>query len=68
MPEQEATIQCVAVDPNGMYLAAVNNIGHCHIWTLTHDSQTGSCVPKPKHKILAHRRQALRCKFSADSS
>ncbi|XP_065199469.1 target of rapamycin complex subunit lst8 isoform X2 [Planococcus citri] len=68
IPEQEATIQCVAVDPQGLYLAAVNNMGHCHIWSLSHDSQLGGVQLKPKHKILAHTRQALRCKFSPDSS
>lgn len=65
---QEATIQCVSIDRNGKYLAAVNNMGHCHIWSLFHDSQNNILLLKPMHQIVSHPRQALRCKFSPDSS
>lgn len=67
IPEPEATIQCVSIDPNGNYLAAVNNMGHCHVWSLSEDTQTGNVQLQPKHQIVAHPRQALRCKFSPDS-
>lgn len=67
IPEHEATIQCVAVDPNGKYLAAVNNQGRCHIWSLFYDFPGESLQLKPQNEILAHTRQALKCKFSPDS-
>ncbi|KAK7573855.1 hypothetical protein V9T40_011046 [Parthenolecanium corni] len=68
LPEPEATIQCVAIDPSGTYLAAVNNAGRCHVWNLSTNAPNGTLELKPKHQITAHLRQALRCKFSPDSS
>ncbi|XP_044732840.1 target of rapamycin complex subunit lst8 [Chrysoperla carnea] len=69
IPEPEASIQSICIDPDGQFMAAVNNKGHCYIWSLT--SGDGDDEPtklNPKHKIEAHKRYALRCKFSPDSS
>ncbi|XP_075220001.1 target of rapamycin complex subunit LST8-like [Lycorma delicatula] len=66
-PEAEASIQAVTIDPEGAYMAAVNNKGHCYIWSLTGGVTEEPTKLNPKHKIEAHRRYALNCKFSPDS-
>lgn len=67
VPEVEASVQDVAISPDGMFLAAVNNRGNCYIWTLMSSSDTHLSTLQPKQKIEAHKRYALRCKFSPDS-
>lgn len=68
VPEVEASVQDVAISPDGMFLAAVNNRGNCYIWTLMSNSDTHLSTLQPKQKIEAHKRYALRCKFSPDSN
>uniref|UniRef100_A0A2M4ATI3 Target of rapamycin complex subunit lst8 n=1 Tax=Anopheles triannulatus TaxID=58253 RepID=A0A2M4ATI3_9DIPT len=73
MPEVECSMQDVAVSPNGAFMAAVTNRGGCFIWTLSSWNEplgTASTLTRwqPQHKIQAHERYALRCKFSPDSS
>lgn len=63
-----ASVQDVAISPDGMYMAAVNNKGNCYIWTLSTNSDTHLSNLQPKQKIEAHKRYAVRCKFSPDSS
>lgn len=67
VPEVDASIQDIAISPNGEYMAAVNNKGNCYIWSMcvTKDSQLS--LPQAKLKIEAHKKFALRCKFSPDS-
>lgn len=67
VPEVDASVQDVAISPDGLYMAAVNNKGNCYIWTLL-SSNASLSVLHPKQKIEAHKRYALRCKFSPDSS
>ncbi|XP_039292805.1 target of rapamycin complex subunit lst8 [Nilaparvata lugens] len=67
IPEAEASIQSISIDPDGTHMAAVNNKGHCYIWSLTGGVAEEPTKLNPKHKIEAHRRYALRCKFSPDS-
>lgn len=70
IPEVEASIQDIAISPNGQYMAAVNNKGICYIWSLsnTANSETQLTQTDPKLRIEAHKKYALRCKFSPDSS
>ncbi|XP_054270856.1 target of rapamycin complex subunit lst8 [Macrosteles quadrilineatus] len=67
IPEAEASIQSVAIDPEGSYMAAVNNKGHCYIWSLSGGMEQQTKL-NPKQKIEAHSRYALKCKFSPDST
>lgn len=68
VPEVDASVQDVAISPDGQYMAAVNNKGNCYIWTLSSNNDNQLSVMQPKQKIEAHKRYALRCKFSPDSS
>lgn len=68
IPEAEASIQSVAIDPEGSYMAAVNNKGHCYIWSLSGGVKEEPTKLNPKQKIEAHQRYALKCKFSPDST
>lgn len=67
VPEVEASVQDVAISPDGQFMAAVNNKGNCYIWSLSSNSETHLSSLQPKKKIEAHERYALRCKFSPDS-
>ncbi|KAL0272188.1 UNVERIFIED_CONTAM: hypothetical protein PYX00_005264 [Menopon gallinae] len=68
IPEAEASIQDISIDPEGSYMAAVNNKGHCYIWALTNSGADEPTKLNPKHKIVAHNRYALSCVFSPDST
>lgn len=68
IPEVDASIQDIAISPDGMLMAAVNNKGNCYIWSLSNSSDSQLSVLQPKLKIEAHKAYALRCKFSPDSS
>ncbi|PBC28217.1 Target of rapamycin complex subunit lst8 [Apis cerana cerana] len=68
IPEAEASVQDVAIDQDGTYMAAVNNKGHCYIWTLTGGVGDEPTRLNPRHKLSAHKRYALRCKFSPEST
>ncbi|XP_042888514.1 target of rapamycin complex subunit lst8-like [Penaeus japonicus] len=35
IPEPDASIQSIAIDPEGTYMAAVNNKGKCYVWRLS---------------------------------
>jgi G protein beta subunit-like protein len=67
IPEKDSSIQDIAISPDGAHMAAVNNKGNCYIWNLVNaDNQLTQT--EPKLRINAHRKYALRCKFSPDSS
>lgn len=68
VPEVDASVQDVAISPDGQFMAAVNNKGNCYIWSLSSSRDQQLSVLHPKQKIEAHKRYALRCKFSPDSS
>ncbi|XP_076666937.1 MTOR associated protein, LST8 [Andrena cerasifolii] len=68
IPEAEASVQDIAIDQDGTYMAAVNNKGNCYIWTLTGGVGEEPTRLNPRHKLSAHKRYALRCKFSPDST
>ncbi|GBP33759.1 Target of rapamycin complex subunit lst8 [Eumeta japonica] len=63
IPEAEASVQDIAIDPCGKLMAAVNNRGSCYVWALGREPRA-----LPRKHIRAHRKYALRCKFSPDSS
>ncbi|XP_067635317.1 protein LST8 homolog [Eurosta solidaginis] len=67
IPEVDASIQDVAISPDGQYMAAVNNKGNCYIWSLSSSPNQQLSTLSPKLKIAAHKRYVLRCKFSPDS-
>ncbi|XP_065366076.1 protein LST8 homolog [Calliphora vicina] len=67
IPEVDASIQDVAISPDGQYMAAVNNKGNCYIWSLSSSPNQKLTTLHPKLKIAAHKRYVLRCKFSPDS-
>lgn len=64
IPEAEASIQDIAIDPEGKMMAAVNNKGNCYVWSLGGEPPR----PVPRKHIQAHRKYALRCKFSHEST
>lgn len=68
IPESETSIQDIAIDPDGTYMAAVNNKGHCFVWALAGGIGEEPTRLNPRHKLNAHKRYALRCKFSPDST
>lgn len=68
IPEVDASVQDIAISPDGTHMAAVNNKGNCYIWSLTSSNDQHLSVLLPKLKIAAHKRYVLRCKFSPDSS
>ena len=80
-PEPGSSIQCVTVDSQGISIAAVTNKGNCYVSvpqsadiSQASDSSKKCDNPTPSSKIqlskkiLAHKRYALKCKFSPDSS
>lgn len=68
LPEIESSIQDVAISPNGAFMAAVNNRGSCYIWTLSGSNEHQLTKTTPKLKIEAHKKYALKCRFSPDST
>lgn len=68
MPDVDASVQDVAISPDGAYLAAINNKGMCYIWSLTSSANQSLGTMHPKTKIQAHKKYGLRCKFSPDSN
>jgi G protein beta subunit-like protein len=68
VPDPEASIQSIAIDSEGKTMAAVNNKGMCFIWTLTSMGGTSPMQPHLKTQFQAHKRYALKCLFSPDST
>ncbi|XP_045472971.1 target of rapamycin complex subunit lst8 [Harmonia axyridis] len=67
IPEQDAMILDIAIDPLGHYMASVNSKGRCYIWELQGSSEEPTKI-KPKFKFDAHNKYALKVLFSHDSS
>jgi len=68
IPEPDASIQHIDIDKQGLYMAAVNNKGNCYIWSLAGGGQKEPTQLQPKKWFGAHKRYALCCRFSPDSS
>ncbi|GJQ84010.1 hypothetical protein Trydic_g10477 [Trypoxylus dichotomus] len=67
IPDGNSMILDIAIDPIGAHMAAVNSKGKCYIWSLSNGVGDEPTRMTPKHKFDAHKRQALKCKFSPDS-
>ncbi|KAK2153662.1 hypothetical protein LSH36_290g03093 [Paralvinella palmiformis] len=68
IPEVDASIQSISIDPEGTYMAAVNNKGNCYVWSLSGGRHNEPTKLHPKTKLVAHDRQVLKCLFSPDST
>uniref|UniRef100_A0A8C5QUX9 Target of rapamycin complex subunit lst8 n=1 Tax=Leptobrachium leishanense TaxID=445787 RepID=A0A8C5QUX9_9ANUR len=68
IPENESAVNSIHIDPDASYMAAVNSAGTCFVWNLTGGLGDDITQLIPKTKIPAHKRCALRCKFSPDST
>ncbi|XP_071948073.1 target of rapamycin complex subunit lst8-like [Antedon mediterranea] len=68
IPEADASIQSISIDAEASYMAAVNNRGNCYVWALKGGRSTETSQLRPKTKLQAHKKYALKCKFSPDST
>jgi len=68
IPDPDAAIQSISIDPEGSYMAAINNKGACYIWSLTGGRDDIATQLHPKKMISAHRKYGLKCLFSPDST
>jgi len=74
IPEQDASIQHISIDPGANFMAAINNKGNCYVWSLSGSSKlvdgedgVGPTQLKPRSRLMAHKRYGLKCKFSPDA-
>ncbi|XP_065680195.1 target of rapamycin complex subunit lst8 [Hydra vulgaris] len=67
IPETRAMIQSVAIDPEGKFLASINDKGTCYVWSLTGVKEQRTMF-HPKQKLSAHNKYGLKCLFSPDSN
>ncbi|MCL4132035.1 UNVERIFIED_CONTAM: hypothetical protein GTU68_000887, partial [Idotea baltica] len=68
VPESGASIQHLAIDPKGVFLAAINNRGKVYIWRLKGGVDDAPITLTPIHSLTAHQKYGLKVKFSPDSS
>ncbi|CAL4104977.1 unnamed protein product, partial [Meganyctiphanes norvegica] len=68
IPEPDASIQSIAIDPEGTYMAAVNNKGKVYVWRLSGGTADNRITLTPTRSIVAHSKYALKVKFSPDST
>ncbi|CAH1155873.1 unnamed protein product [Phaedon cochleariae] len=68
IPENDAMILDIDISPDSQLMASVNNKGKCYIWSLVSGSNDTPTKMIPKQKFEAHKRHALKCKFSPDSN
>lgn len=68
IPDADASIQSISIDPMGTMMAAVTNKGQCHIWTLTGGRQEEPTQLHQKADFSVSNRYALKCLFSPDST
>ena len=65
----DVSILNLSIDPDGTCLAAVDNSGNCYMLSFCVDYVKLNCDPlKRRLKLPAHKRFALKCKFSPDST
>ncbi|XP_045613266.1 target of rapamycin complex subunit lst8-like [Procambarus clarkii] len=68
IPEPDGSIQSIAIDPEGTYMAAVNNKGKVYVWRLSGGTGDTPIHLTPTRSLLAHNNYALKVKFSPDST
>ncbi|RWS25737.1 target of rapamycin complex subunit lst8-like isoform X1 [Leptotrombidium deliense] len=64
--EADVSIQHISVEPEGNYLAAVDNKGSCYVFAVNPNVANQNF--QRRLKLNAHKRYALKCKFSPDST
>lgn len=57
----------IDISPDSKLMASVNNKGRAYIWGLDSSNTDTPTKLTPKHKFEAHKRHALKCKFSPNS-
>jgi WD40 repeat protein len=62
--EDESSIRCVAISPDGKLAAACDSDGYCYVWSMPNASTAHMPL---LHKIKAHQSYVLRCTFSPNS-
>lgn len=65
--DTDVSIQHVSIEPEGNWLAAVDNRGNCYVYRLKSQDQGTTCLKK-RLRLPAHRKYAIKCKFSPDST
>lgn len=68
LTDADVSIQYIHIDPEGTYLAAIDNKGDCHIFSLLAGREDSPSRPIKKLKLSAHKNYGLKCKFSPDST
>ncbi|KAB7497674.1 Target of rapamycin complex subunit lst8 [Armadillidium nasatum] len=68
VPDVNASIQHLAVDAKGMFLAAITNKGKVYIWRLKGGTEENPITLTPIRSLAAHAKYGLKVKFSPDSS
>jgi len=65
----DISVQHLAIDSEGSCLVAVDNKGNCYMLSLAVNYLPLQCSPiQRKLKLNAHKRYALKCRFSPDST
>ena len=68
IPEPDTSIQSIAIDPAGTYMAAVNNKGKVYVWRLSGGTADNPITLNPTRSLQAHNKFALKVYFSPDST
>jgi len=68
IPENDVMIIDIDISPDCSQMASINNKGKAYIWSLGSSGNDATTLLKPKHKFDAHKRAALKCKYSPDSN
>lgn len=66
--ETDVSIQNIHIDSEGTYVAAVDNKGYCYLFSIAATEDGKTPQPLRQLKLQAHKRYALKCKFSPDST
>lgn len=65
LTEKDVSIQSLDIEPEGNWLAAVDNSGSCFVYQLKAGSKMSTLLER-RLKFSAHKKYALKCKFSPD--
>lgn len=68
LADSDISIQHLSIEHEGHYLAAVDNKGSCYMLALKAGSGGKAAAFQRRLKFTAHKRYALKCRFSPDST
>lgn len=68
LTDSDISIQHLSIEHEGHYLAAVDNKGSCYMMALKSASGGKHGALQRRLKFTAHKRYALKCRFSPDST